>query len=70
MDGAINYKEESVKEKLKELSPNGVDVFIDNVGGKILEEVLLMIRKFARVILCGSISVYNSPYKPELRNYA
>ncbi|MCH7707404.1 MAG: NADP-dependent oxidoreductase, partial [Myxococcales bacterium] len=58
-DGAIDYKHENVGERLSELCPNGIDIFFDNVGGPILDEVLARIAQQARVVLCGGISHYN-----------
>lgn len=64
-DGAIDYKNENVKKALKNLCPEGVDVFFDNVGGDILDDVLTQIRMKARIVICGAISQYNntSPVK-------
>jgi NADPH-dependent curcumin reductase CurA len=59
-DAAVNYKSESVPERLKELCPNGIDVFYDNVGGKILDVVLSLINVKARIVICGMISQYNA----------
>ena len=39
-DAAINYREEDQARRVRELCPDGIDVFFDNVGGKILDEVL------------------------------
>ena len=58
-DGAIDYKNEDVAERLKELAPNGIDVFFDNVGGEILEIAIANIREKGRVVICGAISQYN-----------
>ena len=55
-DAAIDYKSEDVGTRLSELCPNGIDVFFDNVGGEILNEVLARINLNARIVLCGSIS--------------
>jgi NADPH-dependent curcumin reductase CurA len=55
-DAAINYKNEDVGTRLSELCPNGIDVFFDNVGGEVLNEVLARINLHARIVLCGAIS--------------
>ncbi|MFX0086948.1 MAG: NADP-dependent oxidoreductase [Candidatus Hodarchaeota archaeon] len=69
-DGAINYKTESVDERLRELCPDGVDIYYDNVGGEILDTVLKHINLHARIVICGMISLYNVTDKPAgLQNY-
>jgi NADPH-dependent curcumin reductase CurA len=55
-DAAIDYKSEEIGARLSELCPNGIDVFFDNVGGTVLNEVLARINLHARIVLCGSIS--------------
>jgi NADPH-dependent curcumin reductase CurA len=55
-DAAIDYKSEGVGTRLSELCPKGIDVFFDNVGGEVLDEVLARINLNARIVLCGSIS--------------
>jgi hypothetical protein len=59
-DGAIDYKNENVKAKLRELCPKGIDVYFDNVGGEILDIALTRIRRHARIVICGAISQYNN----------
>lgn len=58
-DKAINYKTENVNEKLKEYCPNGIDIYFDNVGGELLDLVLIRINRGARIAICGAISQYN-----------
>lgn len=59
-DAAIDYKNEDVKKALKQVCPNGVDVYFDNVGGDILDDVLTQINLRARIVICGAISQYNN----------
>jgi NADPH-dependent curcumin reductase CurA len=59
-DGAIDYKNSNVKKALKEHCPKGIDVYFDNVGGEILDDVLTQIRMKARIVICGAISQYNN----------
>lgn len=58
-DDAIDYKNESVAERLAELGSSGVDVFFDNVGGAILDAALDHIATRGRVVLCGAMSQYH-----------
>ncbi|NRD80096.1 NADP-dependent oxidoreductase [Bacillus sp. BRMEA1] len=65
-DAAINYKTtENLRQALKEVCPNGVDVYFDNVGGAVSDAVMSRINFQSRTIICGQISQYNLE-KPEL----
>jgi NADPH-dependent curcumin reductase CurA len=55
-DAAIDYRNEKISKRLKELAPDGIDVFYDNVGGEALDAALVNLAKHARVVLCGGIS--------------
>jgi NADPH-dependent curcumin reductase len=69
-DAAIDYKSEDLRARLSALCPNGIDVFFDNVGGAVLNEVLARINLNARIALCGSISMYDaSVLQPGPANY-
>ena len=59
-DAAIDYKNDDIGARLTELCPRGVNVYFDNVGGPITDEVLLHIAQNARIVLCGAISQYNA----------
>ncbi len=64
-DHGINYKTtKDMKSAIKEATPDGVDIYFDNVGGPISDAVLFSINRFARMVICGAISVYNSTELP------
>jgi len=65
-DGGFNYREtRDYGAKLKELCPNGIDIYFDNVGGPITDEVIKHINTRARIAVCGQISQYNAD-QPEM----
>jgi len=59
-DACIDYKAGDIKAGLKEHCPKGVDIYFDNVGGDILDDVLARIGRGARIVICGAISQYNN----------
>jgi NADPH-dependent curcumin reductase CurA len=64
-DAAINYKTtENMSEAIAATCPEGIDVYFDNVGGGITDGVLANINNFARIIICGAISIYNNTEMP------
>jgi NADPH-dependent curcumin reductase CurA len=65
-DAAIDYKAEDVAGRIAELAPDGVNLFYDNVAGKILEAGIRNIAQRGRVVLCGGIS---SGYSDEATAY-
>ena len=58
-DAAIDYKNEERHARLRELAPNGVNMFFDNVGGPVLDAVLDNLALRARVVICGAVSQYD-----------
>ncbi len=69
LDAAIDYKAERVKHRLSELCPGGVNVFFDNVGGEVLNDVLARIATRARVVVCGGIARYEEAKPAGPTNY-
>ena len=65
-DAGINYNtSKNLVADLAKAAPNGVDLYFDNVGGPISDAVLFNINTFARLIICGAISVYNNTELPK-----
>ncbi len=60
LDGVFDYHETPVLEALRELAPEGIDVYFDNVGGDTLEASIGALRRDGRIVACGSISRYNA----------
>ncbi|WCJ21847.1 Zinc-binding dehydrogenase family protein [Euphorbia peplus] len=59
-DDAFNYKEEKDwAAALKKYFPQGIDIYFENVGGKMLDAVLPNMRVRGRIAACGMISQYN-----------
>jgi NADPH-dependent curcumin reductase CurA len=59
-DAAFDYKQAPVREQLRGLAGDGIDVYFDNVGGDHLEAALDVMRNGGRAALCGAISAYNT----------
>jgi NADPH-dependent curcumin reductase len=62
-DACIDYKahadSKSLYQALKEVTPEGVDGYFENVGGRVLDAVLPRMNAFGRIAVCGMISGYN-----------
>ncbi|WP_372524957.1 NADP-dependent oxidoreductase [Piscinibacter sp.] len=62
-DACIDYKQhpdlKSLSAALKDACPKGIDGYFENVGGMILDAVMLRANAFARLAFCGMISGYN-----------
>jgi NADPH-dependent curcumin reductase CurA len=68
IEAAIDYKNESVPERLKVLAPRGVDLFFDNVGGTIMQDVIEQMAAGGRIVICGQMSGYDGKPTPGPRN--
>jgi len=58
-DHVIDYKSEDIGQRLKEIAPEGINGFFDNVGGAVLDAVLDNLALRAKVTICGAVSQYD-----------
>ena len=63
-DACVDYKAGNLAADLKAAAPNGIDVYFENVGGEILDTVLLQMNLRGRIAVCGLISAYNATQLP------
>ena len=64
-DEAINYNTtKDMKKAIADASPQGVDIYYDNVGGSISDAVHRNLNQFGRIVVCGAISTYNATEMP------
>lgn len=64
-DACLDHRESDLPERLAAACPDGIDVYFENVGGKVLDAVLPLLNLHARVPVCGLISQYNMERLPE-----
>jgi len=64
-DACIDHKAPDFAAQLKAACPAGIDVYFENVGGKVLYAVLPLLNAFARMPVCGVVSWYNLPGLPD-----
>ena len=59
-DAAVDYKSPDFFRELKAACPDGIDIYFDNTGGKILEANLFQMNMKGRIVCCGAVSQYNT----------
>ncbi len=64
-DACIDHKADDFAAQLAAATPKGIDVYFENVGGKVLDAVIPLLNANARVPVCGLISQYNATSLPE-----
>jgi len=58
-DECVSHREPDLAQRLEKACPKGIDVYFENVGGRVFEAVLPLLNDFARVPVCGLIAHYN-----------
>ncbi|ULN65955.1 NADP-dependent oxidoreductase [Vibrio gigantis] len=64
-DECIDHKADDFAEQLAKACDNGIDVYFENVGGKVFDAVMPLLNTGARIPVCGLISQYNATSLPE-----
>jgi NADPH-dependent curcumin reductase CurA len=63
-DAAFNYKDGPVADQLRAAAPDGIDVYLDNVGGDHLEAAIDSLVEHGRIAWCGAIAQYHDAQPP------
>ena len=63
-DAAVDHRSPTFREDLEAATPDGVDVYFENVGGPVTDAVVRRLNKFARIPVCGLVSGYNATEAP------
>lgn len=68
-DAAFNYKTADIDAVLSQAAPEGLDLFYDNTGGPILDTAIRHMKRYGRIIACGSAATPSwNPTPTGLRN--
>jgi NADPH-dependent curcumin reductase len=67
-DAAVDHRSETFVEDLAAATPDGIDVYFENVGGRVSEAVFRRLNLYARVPVCGMVAEYNATADPEGRD--
>ncbi|MDO5711198.1 MAG: NADP-dependent oxidoreductase [Micrococcales bacterium] len=64
-DAGIDRRSDDFRARLAEATPDGIDVYFENVGGAVFDAVLPRLNSFARMPVCGLVSDYNTTSLPK-----
>ena len=64
-EAALDHRSPTFRDDLKAASPDGIDVYFENVGGAVWDAVSSRLNTYARVPVCGLVSHYNDTGLPE-----
>lgn len=65
-DAAVDHRAPDFAEQLATACPDGIDVYFENVSGKVFDAVFPLFNQFARMPVCGTIAFYNATSFPEM----
>ncbi|MGP4971498.1 NADP-dependent oxidoreductase [Psychrobacter aquimaris] len=64
-DVCIDHKADDFAEQLKAACPDGIDIYYENVGGKVFDAVMPLLNAHARIPVCGLVAQYNATELPD-----
>ena len=64
-DACVSHRSDTLAGDLKAACPDGIDLYFENVGGRVFDAVVPLLNPFARVPVCGRIASYNATSLPE-----
>ncbi|KML70791.1 NADP-dependent oxidoreductase [Pectobacterium peruviense] len=64
-DVCLDHRADDFAEQLKQACPQGIDIYFENVGGKVFDAVLPLLNTSARIPVCGLVSGYNATGLPD-----
>lgn len=64
-DAAVDHRSPTFVDDLAAATPDGIDVYFENVGGPVAAAVTRRLNKFARIAVCGLVANYNATSAPE-----
>ncbi|SHI57041.1 NADP-dependent oxidoreductase [Wenxinia saemankumensis] len=64
-DACIDHRADDFEDQLKQACPDGIDIYFENVGGRVLFGVLPLLNPFARMPVCGTAAWYNNAGLPD-----
>lgn len=64
-DAAVDHRSDTFADDLAAATPDGVDVYFENVGGHVTEAVTRRLNRYARIPVCGLVAGYNATSTPE-----
>ena len=64
-DAAVDHRSDTFVDDLAAATPDGIDVYFENVGGPVAAAVTRRLNKFARIAVCGLVANYNATSAPE-----
>ena len=64
LDACVSHRDADLTDALKEACPDGIDIYYENVGGKVFDAVIGLMNVHGRIPVCGSIAHYNDTGPP------